>query len=397
MASFRLSPVKGKDFVGRGTIVTEIVSELSSKNKIGFSLYGTRRVGKTSILKEIGLKLDKKKIPVIYVSSWEVLPETVDQFTKILASRTIHAFSDKLPVKFRFEEILGTSVKALRTLVQGLKLSTKVSEDVEISLSYVRKESNDVEDAVSKAFSLIEHLAEMTKTSKCVLMLDEFPSLTEMTYGSGNQKIGIGIIRLLRTISENFEHTKLLISGSYRDTMDNLVKKRNSPFYKQLLLREIRPFDSEEFEEFLAHYLPMTKFDNDKAKEELRTVTSGIPYNLQLLGREIKAKNLKAPITSENLSRMILDLLEQEGDPSFGEFVDDLTPSQIKVLKALSKTPGARPVDIANQEFMTTDAVGFALTTLRKRGLLERRSRGSYQFTDNLFAAWLASTDSFES
>lgn len=312
--------------MGRTKIVAEIVSELSSKNKIGFSLYGIRRVGKTSILKEIGLKLQKKKIPVIYISSWEVLPETVDQFTKMLASRAIHAFSDKLPVTFKFEELLGTSVKSFRTIVQGLKLSTKVSEDVEVSLSYVRKESNDVEAAVSKVFSLIEHLAEMTKTAKCVLMLDEFPSLVELTFGSGNQNIGIGIIKLLRTISENFEHTKLLVSGSYRDTMDNLVKKRNAPFYKQLLLREILPFDSDEFQEFLSHYLSETKFGSAKAKEELRIVTSAIPYNLQLLGREIKATNLKAPLTEENLSKIVVDLLKKEGDLSFSEFVGGLTP-----------------------------------------------------------------------
>jgi hypothetical protein len=48
-----------------------------------------------------------------------------------------------------------------------------------LSLSYIKKESEDVEEAVTKSISLIEHLAEMTKT-KCVLIIDEFPSIVEL-------------------------------------------------------------------------------------------------------------------------------------------------------------------------------------------------------------------------
>ena len=395
-ASFTLAAVKGKDFVGRNVIVNEMTSELSSKNKIGFSLYGIRRVGKTSILKEIGLKMEKKKIPVIYVSSWEILPETLDEFTKILASRTIQAFGDRLPVKFKLEELLATGARALAALLRGLRLSAKVSDDVEVFLSYVRKESSDAEAAISRTFSFIEHLAEMTKTQKCILMLDEFPSLIDLTYGAGNQKIGIGVIRLLRTISENFQHTKLVISGSYRNTMDNLVKKRNSPFYKQLLLREVHPFDRREFEEFLSHYLSNVSFENDLVKQEMQNLTSGIPYNLQLLGREIKASNLQNPLTSQSLSKTVLEMLKKEGDLSFNEYIEGLTPSQIKVLKALSKSPEIKRADIASQEFMTIDAVSFALGTLKKKGLLEHKSRGVYNFTDNLFATWLANSEALE-
>ena len=49
--SFTLYSVTGNDFIGREELVGELTRESSSKNKIGFSLSGIRRIGKTSILK----------------------------------------------------------------------------------------------------------------------------------------------------------------------------------------------------------------------------------------------------------------------------------------------------------------------------------------------------------
>ena len=82
--SFSLYPVSGKDFIGRDEIIRELVKELASKNKIGFSLSGIRRIGKTSILKEAKRVLEKKDITVIYISVWRIVPLTVDEFAKII-------------------------------------------------------------------------------------------------------------------------------------------------------------------------------------------------------------------------------------------------------------------------------------------------------------------------
>ena len=76
--SFTLYPVTGRDFVGRKSLVSELTTELRSKNRMGYSLSGIRRVGKTSILKEVKLNLEKRKLVVIYISAWRILPKTVD-------------------------------------------------------------------------------------------------------------------------------------------------------------------------------------------------------------------------------------------------------------------------------------------------------------------------------
>ena len=287
--------------------------------------------------------------------------------------------------------MLVTGKVALSRFLQSLKLSTKVANDLELSISYVRRETTDVDTALTGCFSLIEHLGEMTGTTS-VLIIDEFPSLIELTCGAKNQKIGISIIKLMRTLYEDFKHTKLVISGSYRQTLRNLVAKQSAPFYKQLLLREIEPFNEGEFKEFLHHYLPDVRFTSKTALEQLHQITSGIPYNLQLIGSEIQQEGLK-DLDSEKIALIIHKLLQKEGELSFKEFVDDLSPSEVKVLKALSRFPSIKPSEIATQQFMDKDTVGYSLNLLIGKGIIARKGRGMYGLTDNLFGEWLKIQD----
>lgn len=385
--SFSLYSVSGNDFIGRKAIIKELVNELASKNRIGFSLSGVRRIGKTSILKETKRILEKKNIMVIYISAWSIVPPTVDEFTKILSHTVIAEFSKKLPIKFKFEQLLATGARALATFLKNLKLTSNVAKDLEISISYIRKESDDVDNAIKKTFSLLEDVSKMTNT-KSVLIIDEFPSLVDLTYGTKNQKIGTDIVRLLRTLFEDFSYTKLVVSGSFRDTLENLITKERAPFYKQLLLREIQPFNEVEFEAFLRHYLPRLKFANDATKIKLYNITSGIPYNLQLIGKEIQYLGV-TKLDEEKLDKTVEAVLKKEGGQSFKEFVADLSPSEVKVLKGLAKHPEIAPVEISRLEFIDENSVNACLNTLEKKSIIKKIKRGRYRFTDNLFAAWL--------
>lgn len=388
---FTLRPVVGKDFVGREKLVSEIVSQLSSDNKMGYSLHGIRRVGKTSVIKEAEMRLNRLNGPVfVYISVWRVAPSTVDEFVKVTTRAALSSFHPRLPVKFKFQELLVTGKEALTRLAQGMKLSAKVADDLEVSLSYIRKESDDVDAAITSCFSLVEHLAEMCNVS-AVLAIDEFPSLADLTYGSKNQKIGDSIIKLVRTLYEDFGHTKLVVAGSYKHTLSRLVTGHNAPFYKQLLMREVKTFTPDEFDSFLERYLPGVKFDLT-ARQWMYEVTSGIPYNLQLVGGRIHDTNMQN-LDTRSVNSAVRDVLEDQGDLSFQEDYEALTPSQVKTCKALATTPGIRPGAIATSQFMERNAVDFALTTLVKRGVIIRKEKGSYVLADNLFGEWLKLSD----
>ncbi len=390
--TFTLTPALADDFVGRKEIIAELVSQLSTQNKIGFSLSGVRRVGKTSILKEVERRLSEcKNLQVVYVSIWRVSPNTVDEFVRVVNRAAINAYQDMLPTKFKFEELLVTGKTALTRFLQSLKLSAKVKDDLEVTISYVRKESEDVDAALTSCFSLIEHLGDMTGTTS-ILIIDEFPSMVDLAFGPKNRKIGDSVIKLVRTLYEDFRHTKLVIAGSYRQTMQNLVAKQSAPFYKQLLLREIEPFTRAEYREFLKHYLPDLKFTDEAAREQIYQITNGIPYNLQLLGSEIQLEGF-THITPEGIAQVVQTVLQKEGELSFKEFIEGLSPSEVKVLRALARSSDIKPSEIAAQQFMDKDTVGYSLNQLAGKGIIMRHGRAVYRLTDNLFGEWLKISD----
>lgn len=72
--TFFLTPVSGRMLIDREDELEQITSELAKPaSRIGFSITGIRRVGKTSILYEVKKTLEQKGVAVVYVSVWKVL------------------------------------------------------------------------------------------------------------------------------------------------------------------------------------------------------------------------------------------------------------------------------------------------------------------------------------
>ena len=61
--AFTLQPALKDDFIDREDILADMLSTLESKHtRMGFALAGPRRIGKTSILKEVVRRLEGKKV-----------------------------------------------------------------------------------------------------------------------------------------------------------------------------------------------------------------------------------------------------------------------------------------------------------------------------------------------
>ncbi len=77
---FLLEPATGDSFVGREKLLEEMLIDLRDTTSwMGYAIYGTRRIGKTSVFKELERELKgEEKIVVIYLSLWDfVEPSTL--------------------------------------------------------------------------------------------------------------------------------------------------------------------------------------------------------------------------------------------------------------------------------------------------------------------------------
>ena len=385
---FYLTPVTGSLLVGRRAEIGRLLADLGKKDgRAGFSLTGVRRIGKTSILKEAKRRLEKKGIVVIYVSVWDALPDTLDAFVARLFDQTMDAFKGSFSLDLKIRNLIRMSRDGVAGILRHVGLSVHAGDEILYTVSYLRGDESDAASAISNVFSMIDKLAVRAK-KRCVLIIDEFPSLAELKIGK--KAIGRSIIRKIRTVNEDYENTSMVISGSFAHTMQEVALSSSAPFYKQLTNLEIRPLDREAMREFVRIYV--RKKIDEEGLDALEERSGGIPYNLQMLGRELGCMEGEA-VDAASVSRAVALVLQREGAVHFQEYLGMMQSTETGVVKAMAVSGSTSPSDIAAAGNMSLNGVTALLQSLLAKGILQRTGRGRYRFADDMFRAWLSDRD----
>jgi AAA+ ATPase superfamily predicted ATPase len=371
-AEFILTPATGKYFIGRKELISELFKEaLRKKSHIGFCLYGRRRIGKTSALMELKYLLrDKKDVVVVYLSLYDLADLSLRTFGQELVNIISSAYQEKglLPIKIKMGKLLGASLDVVMELLKNAKIQASVLEQIKLIIESGEKKEN-YSEYIRHAFNLSEKLAESTST-KCVLILDEFPEILRIENGAQ-------LVKMLRTQYETQKNVSLIISGSIKKTLEMVAISENSPFYKQLVPKHLLPFSEEETEEFLKSY--MGKVDRAEARK-LHKLTGGLPFYLQFIGRSTEYRG--------DIDQIIDNFVKQEGSLFFKEEFEKLSDKEKLIVISLSK--GMKTLtDIAKETEEPTTTIGRYLPILMEKEVIIKEFRGSYLILDSLFGYWV--------
>lgn len=383
--AFTLQPAVGESFVNRKAIVEEMVSTLSEENLlIGFALVGNRRMGKSSIFQEVCRELSKKKdiIPV-YFSLWSLIEKSVEEFCRILAFSVLERYKQKLSLRYQIKNLVKVPVNKLFDFLRTIDVRIKILEEIEISLSR-RKGEKDLSLMLEQVLTLPEKLASETDT-RCILFLDEFPSVIELASSNGRM-IGEQIIRKIRTIQENYRRTVLCISGSIKKSMELAALSSASPFYRQFIVKNVEPFRKNDLRELLEKNL-RTELPGEVINTCYR-LSGGIPFYIQFIGRgllKLGGKN----ITSANTVEIFDELLREEGNLLFTEEFNSFSSRERKVLVTIAKNNLYKLNEIAKHLEQGLNVVGRYLEYLVKKGVITKENRGIYKFVDPVFEKWV--------
>ncbi len=374
---FTLQPVKGAGFVNRTELLEEMIAELKETGStIGYALYGKRRIGKTSVLKEVQTRLEyEDKIVTVYLSVWDLIEGRVDEFCQKLSMGIIDAYRPHTGLKYKTKELIRTPLAVLRKFLDGAEFKI-VYDEIEFFLTLENEIDRNV--LVEHAFNLAEKFAEETDT-KCILLLDEFPSIIELK--SDNAMVGEQILRKIRTLFEGWERTTLCISGSIRSTMNLTVLSSTSPFYRQLIIKEISSLNKESVKELLLVNLDIS----EEGIEQIYEFSAGIPFYVQFIGKMLKKKE---KVTIEDIKEMEDEFLREEGDLLFrGEF-DDLSSKERLVILQMAKGCHT-PKEVSAIVKDKVSNVGRFLAYLEDKGYISKREKGYYVLEDPVFGKWL--------
>ncbi len=374
---FTLQPVKGDEFVNRTEILSEILFELKNKRSTtGYALYGKRRVGKTSILKEVQRQLDETDdIVTVYYSVWNLVEFTLPEFCHRFSMAIIDAYRPHIGLKHKAKDLLQTPISVLRKMLDKAEFKI-VYHEIEFLLSTNAKTDKDV--AVERVFDMSEKLAKITGT-KCVLLLDEFPSLIDLK--SDNVKVGEAILKKIRTISEEWERTSLCISGSIRSTMELTVLLSTSPFYRQMIVKEVKPLKKEYVGEILRRNIDIP----DEGIDEIYNFSGGIPFYIQFIGKMIERAG---ETTLESIKGLENEFLMEEGDILFkGEF--NALSSKERLIVMNIANGHHSPKELGNVIGGRVSNISHFLMYLREMGYVSKEDRGYYVLEDPVFERWM--------
>lgn len=372
---FLLTPAVGRYFVGRDTLIKELVHELGdSSSRIGFCLYGRRRVGKTSILMEVKAHLTQQKdIVVAYMSLYDIADLSLETFGEEVTNSIMAAYQEKnlLPFTIRMRKLLEAPTDVVTELLKNAKVETTLLEHIRILLEYKQGRRNYTH-YIRDVFNTGDVLAKATST-KCVLILDEFPEIAKI-------ENGMQIVKIMRTQYETQEKTAVVVSGSIKKTLETVALSEASPFYKQLVPKHVMPFTKKEVHQFLESYLGKAK---EEEVENLFQLTNGMPFYLQFIGRSTGYLG--------SVDEAVAKFLEQEGDLFFKEEFEKLSEKERLIIVGLSA--GKKTLtELANEINEPATTVGRYLPALIERELVVKESRGTYEVLDKLFALWLSKT-----
>ncbi len=369
-------PVTGEYFVDREDelhrlqTLVEGVQKGASSN---IALIGLRRTGKTSILENLGvlLKPNTKLIPVT-VNCYGIAAKS--RLAKVLVDTTIESYVFKTgdnAFLTRIKKAIGEFKKSALAQISEVKFA-------EFSLKL--QDRNTEEDILLEdALQYIEALA-LEKEVFFVVMLDEFQDVTRW---------GEDTLKRIRTVVQSQKRVCYVLSGSATSIMRDLVYKKRSPFYRQLVEIPIKKLDKVIAIAFLKRRFACVKMEaTDAIVGKIATLSDGYPDYMQRLGLELYL--LIGPghsIVEEKVDKAYEDMVVSL-DGEFDDYFSNFSPLEREILVALA-IGNIQPSEVARAVRKPIENISKTITKLMNYSVIEKPMKGQYRITDPVFADWL--------
>jgi len=343
-------------FVGRTEISARIEQLLLDRRRPPLLLYGQRRMGKTSLLNNLG----------------RLLPSTIVPLFVDLQGPATQA-SDQAGFLYNIARGIVDSAERQR----GLALSPLPRETLETD-SFTRFDEwlNEVEKALEENTAL--------------LTLDEFETLdSALTEGRFDET---AVLSMLRHVIQHRPLFKVLLSGSH--TLNEL--QRWASYLINVQVVHISYLREDEACQLIEH--PTKDFTlryEPEASQRVLDLTRCHPFLVQLLCAEIVALKNAQPLTVRRLARRAdVETAVQEALSHGSFFFADIQQNQVdaaglallRFLAAQGEGAVVRREDLSHQ---FPDDLDLTLDLLLRRELIEPTD-GGYRFQVELIRRWFA-------
>jgi hypothetical protein len=333
-------------------------------------VYGSRRLGKTMLVREVQRHLAQKGFLVVFCDLFGVVS------IEDISARICRSLFE---VTHTHEPLYKRAIRALSTFRPTMRPS---SDGMEFSFS-VEKTSSDIGiDVLEQTFSDLASFLERSQENVHVVF-DEFQEITEV-------EKGVQIQGVMRKYIQNMSASFFFV-GSRKRILSQMFHDRSKPFFQSTFDYELGALPGNDC---ISYIMERFEFGGKTIKErEAETVcklVSGNPYYMQKLSYILFDECEKTVDNDDYAYRAFESLIDAEK----GYFVvnmDSLTARQKSVLKALANE---RTQNIYSQDYIKKHNLGSiggiqqSVDTLSKNDLITKENK-TWKVIDPVMEEWL--------
>lgn len=335
-------------------------------------VYAERRMGKTSLVKQVLRDLDTKRFLPIYVDLWPT--DGAESFSAATARAIASAAAS------RTEKLLETSKEFFSRLQPSLTLD----EAGNPSLQLGARSGEAQEPVLEEVLAAPQKVAEK-RGRQVVMVLDEFQQVLE--YDDSH------VERALRASVQQQGQVAYLFLGSRKHLIEQMFADQRRPLYRSAGHYPLGTIAT-------AHWVPFirTRFaDADKGVaddqvEALCALAEGHPFYTQHLAHALWERTPAGEAVEDGDLEEALDLLLRRESYAFVTRWETLTKNQQRFLRGIAEAPGVAPFSadfVQASGLKTPSNAQRAAESLLKLDLIDREG-GSFIITDRFFKLWIS-------
>jgi len=244
----------GKYFADRKEEKAELVNDMKKGQRV--MLFSLRRYGKTSIIHNVLIELEKQGFIVAYID--------------------VSTVTDKIAFINKYKSLFVKVASKQWFLDWSQKFLSKVKiQYADLTLDFSGLSDIEVEKTFANILDLPEQLAKKNK-KRVVIAFDEFQSIVQLD--------GAKIENLIRSKIQFHKNVSYIFSGSKHHILLDMFETAGKPFYKSAKIVELKKIPEAEYAVFIKERFSETgiKIDDSIIKKILVETENHIYYVQQL-------------------------------------------------------------------------------------------------------------------
>ncbi|MCF6359038.1 MAG: hypothetical protein L3J54_14660 [Draconibacterium sp.] len=358
--------VDSLSFTNRKREISLLGDNLLSGNHL--IIISPRRYGKSSLVQQFVHK-NRNNSDVIHCMVDLFSIHSEEDFYETLAQELIKSSSNKM------EEWIQNAKSFFKHLIPRISISSDPINDFSISF-----DMKEVVRYKTEVLNLPEIIAKK-RQKRVIIYLDEFQNIETFKKSLEFQKV-------LRSVWQKHKNVSYCMYGSKRHMMREIFDKAEAPFYRfgfLFVLDRIEPGHWSRF--IVSRFKKTNKTISKDLAVQIAHLMKNHPHYVQQLAHFVWS--FSDTIVTPDVINHSIEFMINSNSPLFIKILEDLSNTQINLLKAISKQEKHLSANVTMQEYN----LGTPRNVFKNKKMLENKDvidviPGEIRFIDPLFEVW---------